>query len=82
MNSTARDFKGTAQAALNDADAVLSHWLPDGKNNGHEYQALNPTRNDSRLGNFSINTSTGQWADFATDDKGGDIISLIAYLDG
>ena len=78
----AHDFKTTAAAALAAADAVLSHWLPDGKHNGHEYQALNPTRTDSRPGSFSINTSTGQWADFATDDKGGDLVSLVAYLDG
>jgi putative DNA primase/helicase len=84
MNNTAKvhDFKGTAQAALNAADTVLAHWLPGGKYNVHEYQALNPTRNDSQLGNFSINTSTGQWADFATDDKGGDLVSLVAFLDG
>jgi hypothetical protein len=25
---------------------------------------------------------TGQWADFATGDKGGDVISLAAYLHG
>ena len=78
----AHDFKTTAAAALAAADAVLSHWLPDGKHNGHEYQALNPTRTDSRPGSFSINTSTGQWADFATDDNGGDLIALVAYLDG
>ena len=76
------DFKTTAAAALVAANAVLSHWLPDGKHNGHEYQALNPTRGDSRPGSFSINTSTGQWADFATDDNGGDLIALVAYLDG
>jgi len=25
---------------------------------------------------------SGRWADFATDDKGGDVISLAAYLSG
>jgi putative DNA primase/helicase len=60
----------------------LMHWLPGGTHSGREYQALNPTRSDGRPGSFSINTSTGQWADFATDDKGGDLISLVAYLDG
>ena len=28
----------------------------------------------------SINVRTGRWADFATGDKGGDVISLAAYL--
>jgi len=80
-SAQARNFKATAAAALVAADAVLNHWLPDGKYAGHEYQVLNPTRPDSKRGSFSINTSTGQWADFATNDKGGDIISLIAYLE-
>jgi uncharacterized protein (DUF927 family) len=76
------DFKGTAEAALAQAEAVLSHWLPNGKYYGHEYKSLNPTRADSRPGSFSINISSGKWADFATDDSGGDIVSLVAYLDG
>ena len=46
------DFKTTAAAALAAADAVLSHWLPDGKHNGHEYQALNPTRERQPAGKF------------------------------
>jgi hypothetical protein len=25
---------------------------------------------------------TGHWADFATGDKGGDPVSLVAYLEG
>jgi uncharacterized protein (DUF927 family) len=84
MNSAAqvRNFKATADAALAAVDAVLKHWLPGGKLGGPEYIALNPTRTDGKAGSFSINTITGQWADFATGDKGGDIISLIAYLDG
>jgi putative DNA primase/helicase len=24
---------------------------------------------------------TGQWVDFATGDKGGDLVALVAYLD-
>jgi hypothetical protein len=41
---------------------------------------LNPKRADRRLGSFSINLTTGRWADFATGDKGGDVVSLAAYL--
>jgi hypothetical protein len=26
--------------------------------------------------------TNGKWADFATDDRGGDVISLAAYLAG
>jgi hypothetical protein len=59
---------------------ILRRWLPDGVLRGSEYQARNPNRNDQKIGSFSINIRTGQWADFSTGDKGGDIISLAAYL--
>ena len=49
---------------------------------GSEYVALNPTRADRRPGSFKVNIRTGRWADFSTGDKGGDPISLAAYLAG
>lgn len=50
---------------------------------GHEIQMLNPTRsNDDGFGSFSINSVTGVWADFASDDKGGDVVSLVAFVKG
>mgnify|MGYP000514697601 CR=1 FL=1 len=61
-------------------EGILRRLLPTGKIAGSEYIALNPTRNDKNLGSFRINTTTGKWADFATGDKGGDIISLYAYI--
>ena len=61
---------------------LLKKLLPSGKLEKHEYIALNPTRNDKRAGSFRINVMTGKWADFATGDKGGDIISLWAYVNG
>jgi hypothetical protein len=75
------DFKRINAAALSSIDAVLNRWLPGGKMHGHEYQAINPTRSDSKMGSFSINYNTGAWADFACDDKGGDLVALVAYLD-
>lgn len=76
------DFQRINAAALSSIDAVLNRWLPGGKMHGHEYQAINPTRTDSKLGSFSINCNTGAWADFASDDKGGDLVALVAYLEG
>ena len=61
---------------------ILRQLLPNGKKEGNEYIALNPTRNDKHLGSFRINTRTWKWADFATNDRGGDIISLYAYIKG
>lgn len=79
---SAPNIKQVAVAALASIERILSHWLPGGKQNGHEYQAINPTRTDSKLGSFSINCNTGAWSDFATDDKGGDLVALVAYIEG
>jgi putative DNA primase/helicase len=76
------DFHAINQAALPVLPTLLHDWLPNGRYEGHEYVALNPTRQDRNLGSFKINTRTGRWADFATGDKGGDLISLLAYLEG
>lgn len=75
-------FARTNRAALNNAAAVVRRLLPNGKVQGHEYIALNPRRGDERLGSFKVNVVTGRWADFATGDAGGDLISLAAYLFG
>jgi hypothetical protein len=55
-------------------------WLPDGKRRGHEWVCSNPRRADRHPGSFSINLNNGKWADFAVGDKGGDPVSLAAYL--
>jgi hypothetical protein len=74
------DFAAVNQAALNHFPTLVQTWLPNGRRRGHEWIALNPTRPDKRAGSFSVNLKTGRWCDFATGDKGGDVISLAAYL--
>ena len=54
--------------------------LGGGKTHGAEYLPLNPKRDDRKPGSFSINRDSGQWADFACGEKGGDLVSLAAYL--
>jgi len=76
------DFAEINRAALAAFPAVLARILPGGKRVGAEIVALNPRRADRRLGSFKINRYNGRWADFATGDKGGDPISLVAYLAG
>lgn len=76
------DFAGINSAALAALPSLLSRWLPDGRREGHEWVARNPRRADRNLGSFRINMMTGRWADFATDDRGGDVVSLAAYLAG
>lgn len=76
-----RDFKRIAGAALARVDSVLQRWLPHGKREGAEWVATNPNRTDRRAGSFKVNTTTGAWSDFATGDAGGDLVSLVAYVD-
>ena len=35
-----------------------------------------------KAGSFKVNLRSGVWCDFATGDKGGDVIDLQAYLEG
>jgi uncharacterized protein (DUF927 family) len=76
------DFSRVNAAALARVESVLSRWIAGGKRQGREYLPLNPTRSDSKPGSFSINLDTGAWSDFATGDKGGDLVALVAYLEG
>ena len=58
-------------------------YLPDGKKKNNEWVSLNPTRQDSKPGSFSVNLNTGVWKEFAGDGDGGnDMISLYAYIKG
>lgn len=75
------NFDHVKAAALANIEAVLNHWAPGGKRQGREYLPLNPRRSDQKPGSFSINLDCGAWADFAADARGGDLISLVAYLD-
>ena len=74
------DFDRINAEALTSLEAVCRRLLPDGRRVGREYVALNPRRVDRHLGSFRANLKTGRWADFATGDKGGDVISLVAYV--
>jgi Toprim domain len=73
------DFSAVNQAAVAAQPAIVARLIPGGKILGHEYVAF-PTRNDRRPGSFKINVRTGRWADFATGDRGGDLVSL-AYVE-
>jgi hypothetical protein len=76
------DFTAINAAANRALPLILMRWLPDGKRRGREFVAKNPTRSDGHAGSFSINLVSGKWSDFATGDRGGDPISLAAYLFG
>jgi hypothetical protein len=74
------NFDAINKAALAAFPAVLARILPGGKRVGAEVVALNPKRADKRFGSFKVNRFNGRWGDFATGDRGGDPISLVAYL--
>jgi hypothetical protein len=74
------EFAAVAAAARARLPELTKRWLPDGRRLGAEWVARNPTRDDHRPGSFKVNLRSGRWADFATGDKGGDAISLAAYV--
>ena len=73
------DIKQVAANALAHAKILLPHWL-EGKFEGDEFVALNPSRDDGKPGSFKINVKTGRWSDFATGESGGDIVSYYAHV--
>ncbi|WP_051229420.1 hypothetical protein [Paludibacterium yongneupense] len=80
MTTKRLPFDEVNTAALNGLTRVLDwagvHW----QQAHHEIQMINPKRADGGYGSFSINANTGVWSDFATGDKGGDVVALVAYL--
>ena len=80
----ANDFIGkVAAAALADFDGAMGFLgLSGGKNQAREYLPINPTRNDHKPGSLSINRDSCAWSEFATDDRGGDLVALAAYVLG
>lgn len=76
------DFAGVNAAAMGALPYLLQRWLPDGRREGGEWVARNPCRADRKPGSFKVNMTTGRWSDFATGDRGGDPVSLAAFLSG
>lgn len=74
------DFDRVGGATRRNAEVVVAAFLPDGRREGQEWVARNPRRPDKTLGSFKVNLATGRWADFASGDKGGDLVGLVAYL--
>lgn len=77
------DFKTIAARALDRIEAVCARWLPNGKRAGHEWETGD--RHGAAGKSLKVHltgSKSGQWADFAAGDKGGDLVSLVAYVDG
>jgi hypothetical protein len=80
MNGRRIAFRRVAEVAQARAPEIVRRWLPDGRREGTEWVCRNPTRADKKPGSFKVNLKTGKWGDFATGDKGGDVIGLAIYL--
>ncbi len=74
------DFGKLARDLLSRSRELVEAWIPGGDWSGPHYKCLNPKRGDDSIGSFSINAESGVWKDFASDDGGGDLISLYAWL--
>ena len=73
------DFQSIKQKYRENPLAILKQLVGRGQIEGSDYVILNPNRNDSKLGSFRIDISTGRFHDFATGDRGGSIIDLAAF---
>jgi hypothetical protein len=71
-------FDAINAAGLAQLGALLASWFPAGRVVGNEYLigSLGGDKGES----MSINLGTGKWADFATGDGGGDVVSLRAAM--
>jgi hypothetical protein len=78
----AGEIRRIAVAAGMRATSLVPQWLPGGKREHDEYIVRNPRWHDRTPGSFKINLKTGEWSDFATDDAGGDLVQLRAFLNG
>lgn len=74
------DFASLALALLDRAPVLVAQWLPGGDAHGHEYVCAGLEGGRGR--SCSVNLKSGAWADFATGEKGGDLISLVAAIRG
>jgi len=78
IQSNQIDFDEINAKLIQNAEAYCHKWLPGGKVKGGNYRIGGI---DGSLGSsMSINIRTGQWFDHATEDKGGDLISLFAAV--
>jgi len=73
-------FEALAEALLARADTLVPFWLPGGVHRGHEYACGSLSGGHGT--SCSVNLTTGRWGDFATDEKGNDLISLYAAIHG
>lgn len=80
LNFSSNIFDDVKHAASGRIRELADPFLDRSHMSGNNLFGLNPTRTDKNPTSFCINVTTGVWADFATGDRGGDIISFYAYV--
>lgn len=78
MTAPRLDIAAVAAAALSASETLVPRWLPDGKREGPEWRCGSLA--GERGSSLGVNLRTGQWSDFATGEKGGDLVSLYAAI--
>ncbi|MDP3244858.1 MAG: hypothetical protein Q8M83_04360, partial [bacterium] len=77
------DCKMIAAHALSHIEAICTRWLSDGKKAGHEWEIGDRHGTPGKSLKVHLSGSkAGMWADFSTGDKGGDLVSLVAFVEG
>jgi putative DNA primase/helicase len=74
------DFTSLAAALLDRAERIVPEWLPGGRQVAGEWVCGSLEGGEGR--SCSVNLRTGKWADFSSDDRGNDLISLYAAVQG
>ena len=84
MNELAKDI---AALLARDVERVCRQLLPEGKQEGSEWVACNPSRADNHPGSFKVrltdgNVKAGFWIDFASNESGDllDLWSLVHHV--
>lgn len=72
------DFADLAAALLQRAETLVPQWLPGGRFAGAEYVCADLCGGAGR--SCSVNCRSGRWADFSSDERGNDLISLYAAV--
>lgn len=72
------DFAAINRAALPHLETLCHRWLPGGKRIGKEW-TCGSLRGEAGA-SCKVNIRTGRWCDFATGDRGGDVVSLAAAI--
>jgi hypothetical protein len=72
------DFRALAQRLLISSETLVPQWLPGGRRRGHEWVCGDLSGGEGA--SLSVNLLSGRWADFATSDRGGDLVDLYAAI--